>query len=159
MASIATRRRKGTTKPPPIWPGNARSTGLTNTSAAEEFVNSPFRTSCSCGARCLALRRKQSHLKCHLPGIASHGIPLSAENQLRGAARNHVGRRVCSRPRDDVWHHRGVRHAQIQNAVHAEFWVDDREFVHAHFARTDCVSKTRRGKSGQFPDILGTRIG
>ena len=36
---------------------------------------------------------------------------LSAENQLGGAARNHMGRRVCPRPRYDLWHHRRVRHA------------------------------------------------
>jgi hypothetical protein len=36
---------------------------------------------------------------------------LSAENQLGGAARNHVGRRVCPRPRNNVWPHGGVRHA------------------------------------------------
>src|SRR5437899_5199953 len=35
MASIATRRRNGITKARPIWPGNARSTGLTNTCAAD----------------------------------------------------------------------------------------------------------------------------
>ena len=35
----------------------------------------------------------------------------SAENQLGGAARNHVGRRVCPRTRDDLWHHGSVRDA------------------------------------------------
>ncbi len=29
--------------------------------------------------------------------IAGHKIPCLAENQLGGAARNHVGRRVCPR--------------------------------------------------------------
>ena len=36
---------------------------------------------------------------------------LSAENELGGAARNHVGRRVCPRSRNDLWHHGGVGHA------------------------------------------------
>ena len=35
----------------------------------------------------------------------------SAEDQPGGAARNHVRRRVCPQPRDDPWHHGGVRHA------------------------------------------------
>src|SRR5579864_1431953 len=38
MASIATRRRNGITKPRRIWPGNARSTGLTNTCVADSAV-------------------------------------------------------------------------------------------------------------------------
>src|ERR1700719_3300247 len=83
----------------------------------------------------------------------------SAENQLGCAARNHVGRRVCPRPGNDLWHYGGVRHAQTQNAVHAKLWVDNSELVHAHFARTNCVSKTRRGESGKFPDLLGARLG
>src|SRR6476660_9925130 len=43
--------------------------------------------------------------------------------------------------------------------MHAKLWVDACEFVHAHLARTNCVSKTRRGKSGKFPDPLGARLG
>src|SRR6266446_9722380 len=35
MALIATRRRNGITKPRLIWPGNARSTGSTNTGVAD----------------------------------------------------------------------------------------------------------------------------
>jgi len=30
-----------------------------------------------------------------------------AENQLGGAAGNHVGRRVCAQPHNDMWHHGG----------------------------------------------------
>ena len=41
----------------------------------------------------------------------SRWVLLSAENQLGGAARNHVGRRVCPWSRNDLWHHGGVRHA------------------------------------------------
>ncbi len=82
-----------------------------------------------------------------------------AENQLCGAAPNHVGRCICSRPRDDLWHYGGVRHAQAQNAVHAKLWVDNSELVHANFACTNCVPKTRRGKSGKFLDLLGARLG
>jgi len=36
---------------------------------------------------------------------------LLAQNQLGGSARNHVGRRVCPRTRNDLRHHGGVRHA------------------------------------------------
>jgi hypothetical protein len=36
---------------------------------------------------------------------------VSTENQLGGASRNHVGRRVRPRPGNDPWHHGGVRHA------------------------------------------------
>src|SRR6478672_13198788 len=43
--------------------------------------------------------------------------------------------------------------------MHPKLWVDNSEFVHAHFARTNCVSKTRRGKSGKFSDLLGARLG
>ena len=46
-----------------------------------------------------------------------------------------------------------------KNAVHAKLWVDDRELIHAHLARTNCVSKTRRGKSAKFPDLLGACLG
>src|SRR4029077_11684040 len=35
MASIATRPRSGMSKPQPTWPGNARSTGSTNTCVAD----------------------------------------------------------------------------------------------------------------------------
>src|SRR5258705_2767551 len=84
---------------------------------------------------------------------------VPAENQVRGSPRNHVGRRVCPRPRNDLWHHGGVRHAQTQNAVHAELWVDNSELVHAHFARTNCLPKTRPGQSGKFLDLLGARLG
>jgi hypothetical protein len=42
--------------------------------------------------------------------IAGHTILVLAENQLGGAARDHVGRRVCPRSRNDPWHHRGIRH-------------------------------------------------
>src|SRR5271169_5668184 len=43
--------------------------------------------------------------------------------------------------------------------MHAKLWVDNSELVHAHFARTNCVSKTCRGKSGKFSDLLGARLG
>src|SRR6266481_4875829 len=79
--------------------------------------------------------------------------------QVGGAARNHVGRRVCPRPRNDPWHHGGVRHAQTHDAVHAKLRVDHSELVHADFARADCVPKARRGKSGKFLDLLGARLG
>jgi hypothetical protein len=52
-----------------------------------------------------------SRAACQQP-VDRHAIPLlSAENQLGGAARNHVGRGVCPRPRNDLWHHGGVCHA------------------------------------------------
>jgi hypothetical protein len=35
---------------------------------------------------------------------------LSAENQLGGAARNHVRGRRCPRSSNDPWHHGGIRH-------------------------------------------------
>ena len=63
--------------------------------------------------------------------IASHAVPLlSAENQPGGAARDHVGRRACPRPRNDLWHHGSVRYAQARKAVHAELWVDNSKLVH-----------------------------
>src|SRR5256885_6623146 len=37
--------------------------------------------------------------------------------------------------------------------------VDDGELVDPNFACTNCVSKTRRSKSGKFIDILGARLG
>jgi hypothetical protein len=43
--------------------------------------------------------------------------------------------------------------------VNAKLRVDNSEFVHTHFARTNCVSKTRRGQSGKFSDLLGARLG
>src|SRR5882762_5657009 len=43
--------------------------------------------------------------------------------------------------------------------MHAKLWVDDCECVHAHLARAHCVSKTRRGQSGKFPDLFGARLG
>ena len=43
--------------------------------------------------------------------------------------------------------------------LRADFWVDNSELVHAHFARTNCVPKTRRSKSGKFLDLLGARLG
>src|SRR5258705_682787 len=43
--------------------------------------------------------------------------------------------------------------------MHAKRWVDDCEFVHSHLARTHCVSKTRRGQFGKFPDLIGARLG
>src|SRR5579862_4239598 len=70
-----------------------------------------------------------------------------------------MGRGICSRPRNDARHHRGIRHAQAQNAMHAKLWVDYGELVHAHSACTNCVSEARRGKSGKFPDLLRTRFG
>jgi len=48
---------------------------------------------------------------------------------------------------------------KTQDAVHAKLWVDDSELVHAHFAPTNGVPKTRRGKSGKFLDLLGARLG
>jgi len=42
--------------------------------------------------------------------------------------------------------------------VHAKPWVDNSKLVHAYFASTNCVSKTRRGKSGKFSDLLGARL-
>ncbi len=45
------------------------------------------------------------------------------------------------------------------NAVHAKLWVDHRELVQAHFARTNCVSKTRRCKPDKFLDIFGAGLG
>src|SRR6266850_4682939 len=42
--------------------------------------------------------------------------------------------------------------------MHAKLWIDDCEFVHAHLARTNCVSKTRRGQLGKFPDLVGARL-
>jgi hypothetical protein len=44
--------------------------------------------------------------------VSAHAIPrLLAENQFGGAARDHVSRRVCPRPRDDPRHNGGVGHA------------------------------------------------
>ena len=43
--------------------------------------------------------------------------------------------------------------------MHAKLWVDNSELVHAHLAGTNCVPKTRRGKSGEFLDLLGARLG
>ena len=43
--------------------------------------------------------------------------------------------------------------------MHAKLWVDNSEVVHAHFARTHCVPKTRRGKSDKFADLRGARLG
>src|SRR5580704_19488401 len=83
----------------------------------------------------------------------------AGSNQLGGAAPDHVGCGVCPRPGDDAWHHGAVRHAQAQNAVHAELRVDNGELVCAHLTRTDCVSKTRRGKPGKFFDLLSARLG
>jgi hypothetical protein len=47
MASIAKRRRNGLTKPRPIWPGNARSTGSTNGCMADSAPAGPI---CRAGA-------------------------------------------------------------------------------------------------------------
>jgi hypothetical protein len=81
-----------------------------------------------------------------------------AENQLGGSARNHMGRCV-RRPRNDPWHHRCVGHAQAQKSMHAHLWVDNGELIHTHLAGAHWVSKARRGKPGQFPDLLGRRPG
>src|SRR5258705_13535020 len=43
--------------------------------------------------------------------------------------------------------------------MHAKFRVDNSELVHAHFASTNCVPKTRRSKSSKFADLLGARLG
>jgi hypothetical protein len=53
----------------------------------------------------------EGQMEVTFPGLPAMRSLLSAENQLGRAARNHVGRRVCPRPRDDLWHHGGVRHA------------------------------------------------
>jgi hypothetical protein len=42
--------------------------------------------------------------------------------------------------------------------VNAKLWVDNSELVHADFARTNGVSKTRRGKPDKFSDLFGTRL-
>ena len=68
-------------------------------------------------------------------------------------------RRICPRPRNDLRHHGSVRHAQTQNAVHPKLWIDNSKLVHAHFARTNCVTETCRGQSGKFLDLLGPRLG
>jgi len=58
---------------------------------------------------------------------------------------------------------RGITEAsatrKTHDAVYAKLWVDDREPVHAHFARTNCVSKTRRAQPGKFPYPFGARLG
>src|SRR5580693_2731050 len=69
-----------------------------------------------------------------------------------------MGRRVRW-PRNDPRHDGGVSHAQARKAVHAELWVDDREFIHAHFARANGMSEARRAKPGKFPDLLSGRLG
>ena len=43
--------------------------------------------------------------------------------------------------------------------MNAKLWVDNSELVHADFARTNCMSKTRRGESDKFSDFLGSRLG
>src|SRR5258707_11463438 len=70
-----------------------------------------------------------------------------AENQLGGAARNHMGWRIRWSS-NDPRHDGRVGHAQARKAVHAEQWVDDREFVHAHFACADRMSEARRAQPG-----------
>src|SRR2546425_8374760 len=84
--------------------------------------------------------------------------PPLAENQLGGAARNHMSRRIRW-PCNDARHDGRVSHAQARKAVHAELWVDDREIIHAHFACADGMSEARRAKPGKFPDLLGGRLG
>jgi hypothetical protein len=84
----------------------------------------------------------------------SYALLLSAENQLSGAACNHVCCRVCSWAANDLWHHGGVRHAQAHNAMHAQLRVNNSKFVHAGFAGTNPVSKTRRAKSDKFSDLF-----
>jgi hypothetical protein len=37
--------------------------------------------------------------------------------------------------------------------VYAELWVDDREFIHAHFACADGVTEARRGEPGKFGQL------
>src|SRR5262249_31576693 len=76
----------------------------------------------------------------------------SAENQLGGSTRNHMGRRV-RRSGNDPWHHRCVGHAQAQKSVHAQLWVDNSEFIHTHLAGAYRMSKARRGKPGKFLDL------
>ena len=53
-------------------------------------------------------------------------------------------------PRNDPRHDGRVSHAQARKSVHAELRVNDRETIHAHFARTDGMSEARRTKPGKF---------
>ena len=61
MASIATRRRNATTKPPRIWPGSGRSMGSTDTYAADLQLQLPLpgapepdSSACSSAYACVA---------------------------------------------------------------------------------------------------------
>jgi hypothetical protein len=76
--------------------------------------------------------------------VSAPAIPrLLAENQFGGAARDHVSRRVCPRPRDDPRHHGGVCHAQTNDPANAKLGIDDGEIVYPNFAGTNGVSKAR----------------
>src|ERR1700722_11837799 len=82
---------------------------------------------------------------------------LLAENQLGGATRNHM-RRSIRRPSNDARHDRRINDAQTGKAMHTELWVDDGEFIHAHFACANGMSEARRSKPGEFPDLLCGRL-
>ena len=89
--------------------------------------------------------------------ISGHTIPVLAENQLGCAARNHMSRRIC-RTGNDPRHDGCVGHAQARQTMHTKLWIDDREIIHAHFARANGMSEARRAKPGKFPDLLGGRL-
>src|SRR5713226_3912853 len=88
-----------------------------------------------------------------LSGLHVKQILLSSANELSGAARNHISRRIRW-PCNDSRHDGGVSHAQARKAVHAELWVDDREIIHAHLACADGMSEARRAKPGKFAHFL-----
>ena len=79
---------------------------------------------------------------------------MLAEDQLGGAARNHMSWRI-RRPGYNPRHHGRVSHAQACNTVYAELRIDHRETIYAHFAGADGMSEARRTKACELANVLG----
>src|SRR5215472_8979849 len=93
--------------------GDARSEGAGG--ASRSSINACIPTARRVGANSTA----QGHYQVGCVPAASSSITsvdqacdalLSAENELGGETRNHIGERVCPRSGNDSWHHGGVGH-------------------------------------------------
>ena len=80
---------------------------------------------------------------------------MSAENDLGGAAPDHMTGRVRPRPGDDPRHHGGVGDAQTHNPAHAKLGIDDSELVQANLASTNGMPKARGAEPGKFSNLIG----
>src|SRR5271169_7083619 len=75
-------------------------------------------------------------------------------DELRGAAANHIGCSVGSRPRDDGRHHRSVRHPQASQPVDPKLAVHHSINTRSDLRSARGVAKAGRGGAREINQVL-----